>query len=82
MNDDSRPKKSTFNSTTTSIGRFYEKRQQFDGALDQYTKALSSNPDDTATYVNRSRVFLKMGSIDKAREDTGMQQWNPSMECD
>lgn len=71
MNEDSRPIKSVYNSTTTSVGRFYEKRHQLDGALDQYSKALSFNPDDTATYINRSRVFLKMGSIEKAQEDTG-----------
>jgi tetratricopeptide (TPR) repeat protein len=58
---------------TTSVGRFYEKRHQLDGALDQYSKALLSNPDDTVTYIDRSRVFLKMGSIDKAQEDTGNQ---------
>ena len=58
------------NTTTTSIGRFYEKRQQLYGALDQYNKALISKPDDTATYIDRSRIFLKMGSIDKAQEDT------------
>ncbi len=58
---------------TRSVGRFYEKRHQLDGALDQYSKALTSNPDDTATYIDRSRVFLKMGSIDKAQEDTGKQ---------
>ncbi|CAF1042342.1 unnamed protein product [Adineta steineri] len=65
--------KSILNSiTTTSIGRFYEKRHQLYGALDQYSKALSSNPDDTATYIDRSRVFLKMGSINKAQEDTDL----------
>jgi tetratricopeptide (TPR) repeat protein len=58
---------------TRSVGRFYEKRHQLDGALDQYSKALTLNPDDTATYIDRSRVFLKMGSIDKAQEDTGNQ---------
>jgi len=58
---------------TTSVGRFYEKRHQLDGALDQYSKALLSNPDDTVTYIDRSRIFLKMGSIDKAQEDTGNQ---------
>ena len=71
--DESRPGKSILNSMTTSVGRFYEKRHQLDGALDQYSKALSSNPEDTATYIDRSRVFLKMGSIDKAHEDTGNQ---------
>lgn len=72
MNEDSRPIKSMFNSiTATSVGRFYEKRHQFNGALDQYNKALSFNPEDTATYINRSRILLKMGSIDKAQEDTG-----------
>ena len=72
--DDARSRnvpKSILNSTTTSVGRFYEKRHQFYGALDQYSKALSSNPDDTAIYIDRSRIFLKMGSIDKAQEDTG-----------
>lgn len=72
--DDARSRhvpKSVLNSTTTSVGRFYEKRHQFHGALDQYSKALSSNPDDTAIYIDRSRIFLKMGSIDKAQEDTG-----------
>ncbi|CAF3831537.1 unnamed protein product [Rotaria sp. Silwood1] len=71
--EDSRPRsasKSILNSMTTSVGRFYEKRHQLYGALDQYSKALSSNPDDTATYIDRSRVFLKMGSINKAQEDT------------
>ncbi|CAF1071369.1 unnamed protein product [Adineta ricciae] len=58
------------NTTTASIGRFYEKRQQLYGALDQYNKALICKPDDTATYIDRSRIFLKMGSIDKAQEDT------------
>ncbi len=72
--EDFRPPKSILNSTTTtSIGRFYEKRHQLYGALDQYSKALSSNPDDTATYIDRSRVFLKMGSINKAQEDTSNQ---------
>lgn len=66
-----RPKNSSKTNTTTSIGRFYEKRQQFDGAIDQYSKILLSNPDHTATYIDRSRVFLKIGSIDKAQEDTG-----------
>ncbi len=65
--------KSILNNMTTSVGRFYEKRHQLDGALDQYSKALLSNPDDTVTYIDRSRVFLKMGSIDKAQEDTGNQ---------
>lgn len=69
--EESRPTKSILNSMTASVGRFYEKRHQFDGALDQYSKALASNPDDTATYINRSRVFLKMGNINKAQEDTG-----------
>jgi tetratricopeptide (TPR) repeat protein len=69
--DDSRPPKSVLNYTTTSVGRFYEKRHQLNGALDQYSKALSVNPDDTATYIDRSRVLLKMGSINKAQEDTG-----------
>jgi tetratricopeptide (TPR) repeat protein len=68
--EDSRPR-SAPKTMTTSIGRFYEKRHQLDGALDQYNKALLSNPDDTTTYIDRSRVFLKMGSIDKAEEDTG-----------
>ena len=63
--------KSILNSVTTSTGRFYEKRHQLYGALDQYSKALSMNPDDTATYIDRSRVFLKMGNINKARDDTG-----------
>ncbi|CAF2742055.1 unnamed protein product [Rotaria sp. Silwood2] len=73
--EDSRPRsasKSKLNSMTTSVGRFYEKRHQLYGALDQYSKALSSNPDDTATYIDRSRVFLKMGSINKAQEDTDL----------
>ncbi|CAF1007480.1 unnamed protein product [Rotaria sordida] len=73
--EDSRPRsasKSILNSMTTSVGRFYEKRHQLYGALDQYSKALSSNPDDTATYIDRSRVFLKMGSINKAQEDTDL----------
>ncbi|UJR31869.1 hypothetical protein I4U23_019343 [Adineta vaga] len=74
--ENSRPQsasKSVLNNTTTaSIGRFYEKRHQLHGALDQYTKALVSKPDDTATYIDRSRVFLKMGSIDKAQEDTDL----------
>jgi regulator of sirC expression with transglutaminase-like and TPR domain len=72
--EESRPSKSILNNMTTSIGRFYEKRHQLNGALDQYSKALSFNPEDTATYIDRSRVFLKMGSINKAQEDTGNQQ--------
>jgi tetratricopeptide (TPR) repeat protein len=67
------PSKSKLNSMTTSVGRFYEKRHQLDDALDLYSKALLSNPDDTASYIDRSRIFLKMGSIDKAQEDTGNQ---------
>lgn len=63
--------RSRLNGMTTSVGRFYEKRHQFHDALDQYSKVLSSDPDDTATYIDRSRVLLKMGSIHKAQEDTG-----------
>ena len=62
---------SVLNSVTTSVGRFYEKRHQFTGALQQYSKALSTNPDDTAIYIDRSRILLKLGSIGKAQEDTG-----------
>lgn len=72
--EDSRPNsasKSIGTNVKTSVGRFYEKRHHLYGALDQYSKALSLNPDDTATYIDRSRVFLKMGSINKAQEDTG-----------
>ncbi|CAF2973746.1 unnamed protein product [Rotaria socialis] len=61
---------------TTSVGRFYEKRQQLYGALDQYSKVLSSNPDDTATYIDRSRVYLKMGSINKAQQDTALMYFH------
>ncbi|CAF1655211.1 unnamed protein product [Rotaria magnacalcarata] len=67
----SAPKSATKN-MTTSVGRFYEKRHQLYGALDQYSKLLSSNPDDTATYIDRSRVYLKMGSINKAQQDTDL----------
>lgn len=60
-----------FTSTLTSVGRFYEKRQQWNGALDQYSQVLASNPDETALYIDRSRIFLKLGSIGKAHQDTG-----------
>jgi hypothetical protein len=63
--------KTVFNSTTTSIGRFYEKRHRLTGALDQYTKVLSANPTNTAIYIDRSRVHMKMGSIARAQQDTG-----------
>ena len=63
--------KSVLNSVTTSVGRFYEKHHQFNGALEQYSKALSTNPDDTAIYIDRSRILLKLGSISRAQEDTG-----------
>ena len=66
-----RPMSATKTNTTTTTARFYEKRQQFDGALDQYSKILLSNPDSTATYIDRSRVLLKIGSLDKAQQDTG-----------
>lgn len=75
--EDLRPRsaqKSLETTMATSVGRFYEKRHQLYGALDQYSKALSSNPDDTAAYIDRSRVFLKMGSINKAQEDSGINK--------
>ena len=72
MNDEQfRSLRTFFNRTTTSIGRFYEKRHQFEGALDQYSKALKEKPNETTIYVDRSRVFLQMGNIDQAQKDTG-----------
>lgn len=70
--EDSRAGKTILHSMTASVGRFYEKRHKLDGALDQYSKALATNSGDTTIYIDRSRVFLKMGNIDKAQGDTGI----------
>lgn len=66
-----RTSKPLLKSTLTSVGRFYEKRHQWNGALDQYSQVLATHPDQTALYIDRSRIFLKLGSIDKAHRDTG-----------
>ncbi len=70
--EDSRPAKSLLNSMITSVGRFYEKRHQLDGALNQYSKAITHNRD-ISSYIDRSRVFLKMGH-NYSHLDTGNQQ--------
>ncbi|CAF0937338.1 unnamed protein product [Didymodactylos carnosus] len=65
-------KKTIFYGVNTSVGRFYEKRQYLTGALEGYSKALQDDPDNTRTYIDRSRVHLKMGNITQAQEDTNI----------
>lgn len=70
--ENSRQTKSLLTSINTSVGRFYEKRHQLDGALNEYSRAIINN-DDISSYIGRARVHLKMGSI-HSHQDTGNQQ--------
>jgi hypothetical protein len=70
--ENSRQTKSLLTSMNTSVGRFYEKRHQLDGALNEYSRAIINN-DDISSYIGRARVHLKMGSI-HSHQDTGNQQ--------
>jgi hypothetical protein len=58
--DDSRPTKSLLKSTITSVGHFYEKRNQLNDALTRYSEAII-NTNDISSYIDRSRVDLKIG---------------------
>lgn len=67
--------------TARSLGRFYEKRRCFEGALDQFGKALNENNEETSIFVDRSRVFLKMANLFKARQDSGFSLRFSSRKC-
>ncbi|MGC8605059.1 MAG: tetratricopeptide repeat protein [Desulfomonilaceae bacterium] len=45
-------------------------KKDLDKALKLFDKYIATNPGDSAGYIGRSRVYLQMGNLDKANEDS------------
>ena len=50
-------------------GQAWNRKNELDRAISDFTHALNINPRFNETYFNRSRAFLKSGNLKKALDD-------------
>ncbi|MDB9540271.1 tetratricopeptide repeat protein [Anabaenopsis tanganyikae CS-531] len=53
----------------TNRGNVYHDQQKWDLAVADYNKAIAVDPNLAQAYYNRGNIYLKLGNINKARED-------------
>jgi Tfp pilus assembly protein PilF len=51
------------------LGSIHQKEEDYEAAVEQYTKALLLDPNDTYCLVNRGEIFLRLGRFQEASMD-------------
>jgi tetratricopeptide (TPR) repeat protein len=51
------------------LGSIHQKEEHYEGAIEQYTKALLLDPNDTYCLANRGEIFLRLGKFQEASAD-------------
>jgi tetratricopeptide (TPR) repeat protein len=53
----------------TLLGSIYQKKKDYQKAIEQYTRALTLNSRDTYSFVNRGEILLLHGKFQEATSD-------------
>jgi tetratricopeptide (TPR) repeat protein len=51
------------------LGSIYQKKENYDSAIDRYTRTLMLEPDDTYCLANRGEILLRLGKLQEALTD-------------
>jgi tetratricopeptide (TPR) repeat protein len=51
------------------LGSIYQKEEDYEAAIEQYTKALILDPHDVYCLANRGEIFLRQGKFKEASTD-------------
>jgi tetratricopeptide (TPR) repeat protein len=51
------------------LGSIYQKKENYDAAIDRYTRTLMLAPDDTYCLANRGEILLRLGKLQEALTD-------------
>jgi tetratricopeptide (TPR) repeat protein len=51
------------------LGSIYQKKSDYDAAIECYTRALTIDPHDTYCLANRGEIFLRQGRFNEASTD-------------
>ncbi|MCI0443761.1 tetratricopeptide repeat protein [bacterium] len=51
------------------LGSIYQKKENYDSAIDRYTRTLMLDPDDTYCLANRGEILLRLGKLQEALTD-------------
>ena len=51
------------------LGSIYQKKRDYEKAIEQYTRALTLDSRDIYSFVNRGEIFLRLGKFQEATSD-------------
>lgn len=53
----------------TLLGSIYQKKEDYEKAIEQYTRALTLDSRDIYSFVNRGEILLRLGKFQEATSD-------------
>ena len=51
------------------LGSIYQNKENYEAAIERYTKSLMLDPDDTYCLANRGEILLRLGKLQEALTD-------------